>query len=415
MGARHIARPLAAVFGCSCLAGMAAGGAQGTAAAAATSPWPLQLAMRVPFEPTAFPGGGHTLLIYELYLTNFESRPLIVERVDVLAGSGVAVADAARDPGTEERLIASWTRERLNTDLHNTADQIVGDQIAGATEDAQRTLAAGSTAVLYLAVELPAAATVPPHLHHRVTTADAWIEGAAIGTHHARIPVLAPPLEGEHWVADSGPGNESHHRRQISLVGGEPRIPSRYAIDWLQLEGGAAFTGDERDNRSYHAYGKPVLAVADARVIQVRDGIPENTPGHFGKGSLAVTMTPQTIMGNSVTLDLGHGLFAYYAHLQPGSLQVSSGQRVHKGQVLARVGDSGSSFEPHLHFEVTTSAQALAGEGVPYVLDRYLAAPAPDQAMHERQRELPLSGALADFPAAAYLRKSRDGARKPGG
>src|ERR1700728_4453528 len=34
-------------------------------------PWPLQVEMRVPFEPTAFPSGPHVYLMYELHLTNF--------------------------------------------------------------------------------------------------------------------------------------------------------------------------------------------------------------------------------------------------------------------------------------------------------------------------------------------------------
>jgi hypothetical protein len=59
-------------------------------ARAATAPgaqsWPpqLQLQMQVPFEPSAFPSAGRTCLIYELYLSNFESRPVTIDRVDVL-------------------------------------------------------------------------------------------------------------------------------------------------------------------------------------------------------------------------------------------------------------------------------------------------------------------------------------------
>jgi hypothetical protein len=44
-------------------------------AAAKQAQWPLQLEMRVPFEPTAFPSGGHVYLMYELHLTNFMPMP----------------------------------------------------------------------------------------------------------------------------------------------------------------------------------------------------------------------------------------------------------------------------------------------------------------------------------------------------
>ena len=47
--------------------------------AANRPPWPLQVEMRVPFEPTAFPSGPHVYLIYELHLTNFMPMPDFAE------------------------------------------------------------------------------------------------------------------------------------------------------------------------------------------------------------------------------------------------------------------------------------------------------------------------------------------------
>jgi murein DD-endopeptidase MepM/ murein hydrolase activator NlpD len=79
----------------------------------------------------------------------------------------------------------------------------------------------------------------------------------------------------------------------------------------------------------------------------------------------------ETIAGNTITLDLGGGQFAYYMHLEPGSVRVKVGDRVRRGQTLARVGCTGDAREPHLHFEVTNSSKPLSGEGVPYLIDRY--------------------------------------------
>jgi murein DD-endopeptidase MepM/ murein hydrolase activator NlpD len=114
-----------------------------------------------------------------------------------------------------------------------------------------------------------------------------------------------------------------------------------------------------------------VLAVADGRVVTARDGLPENTPGHGDAFHPAIPITLDTIAGNTITLDIGGGQFAYYLHLQPGSVRVKAGDHVRRGQVLARVGASGDAREPHLHFEVTDSTKALAGDGVPYVIDHY--------------------------------------------
>jgi murein DD-endopeptidase MepM/ murein hydrolase activator NlpD len=126
--------------------------------------------------------------------------------------------------------------------------------------------------------------------------------------------------------------------------------------------------GEEKNNRSHFCYGAQALAVANGVVAGIRDGIPENVPG---AAKPAVELTLDTVSGNRVVLDLGRGQFAHYAHLQPGSLRVRKGQRVRTGQVLGLVGNSGGSTAPHLHFQVSRSAELVKGDGLPYVLDRF--------------------------------------------
>lgn len=343
-----------------------------------TSTWPLQLEMRVPFEPTAFPSAARVYLTYELYLTNFTNAPLTLRRIEVLD----AAADAAQP-------IAAFQGEQLAALL-----QPVG--APGEAPPKRQQLAAGGSVVVYLWIALDQAASLPKQLKHRVFTADSAAEGAMIGTHHSDLQVLASPVTGADWVASDAPSNDedNHHRRGIFLFEGHALISRRYAIDWMQMQNGATFSGDARDKRSYHAYGKPVLAVADGTVVAARDGLPDNVPGHEGF-SPAVPMTPDTIGGNTITLALGKGQFAYYLHLQPGSLQVKAGDRVKRGQVLARIGSSGDAREPHLHFQVTTSPKLLAGEGLPYLIERYRAKSGGDWQM--RRRELPLRDMLIDF------------------
>ena len=163
----------------------------------------------------------------------------------------------------------------------------------------------------------------------------------------------------------------------------------------MQVKNGALFSGDERDSRSYYSYGKEVLAVADGKVVTARDGLPDNVPGHNENFHPAVPITLETVAGNTITLDLGHGQFAHYLHLQPGSLRVKTGDRVRRGQLLARIGNSGDARGPHLHFEVATASPLVSGEGVPYVIDQYRTK--SDGTEQTRMRELPLGGTLIDF------------------
>jgi len=162
---------------------------------------------------------------------------------------------------------------------------------------------------------------------------------------------------------------------------------------WKRTRNGASFSGPEGEISSYYSYGKRVLAVANGTVLKIKDGIPDNKPGHVG--AEALNLSRETIAGNVIVLELGSGQYAYYAHLQPGSLRVKAGQRVHRGEVIALVGNSGSSFEPHLHFEVTTSPETLAGEGLPYLLDEYDAV--IDGVPEHRRRELPTRGTIVNF------------------
>jgi hypothetical protein len=180
---------------------------------------------------------------------------------------------------------------------------------------------------------------------------------------------IGPPLRGGDWMAANGPSNSSGHRRALIPVGGGAHIAQRFAIDWLQVrESGQSFEGDRLDNKNYRCYGTDALAVADAAVVAMKDGIPENIPG---ASSRAVPITLETVGGNHVILDLGGGKFAFYAHLQPGKIRVKVGDHVRKGQVIGLVGNSGNSTEPHLHFHICDRNSPLASEGLPYALTSF--------------------------------------------
>ena len=56
--------------------------------------------------------------------------------------------------------------------------------------------------------------------------------------------------------------------------------------------------------------------------------------------------------GNFVKIDHGGGVTTGYAHIVSGGISVGYGQHVSVGQVIARVGSTGTSTACHLHFEV---------------------------------------------------------------
>jgi hypothetical protein len=225
---------------------------------------------------------------------------------------------------------------------------------------------------------------------------------------------LDPPLRGARYIAGDGCCDSTRHIRATLAVNGRPFTAQRFAIDWEQLdEQGRIYVGDPKKPESYVIYGKPAYAVADARVIQVVDGLPD-TP----IGSLPANIPIEEVDGNHVVLDLGDGRYALYAHFKPRSVRVSEGQSVRRGQVLGLVGTSGNSSEPHLHFHVTDGPSPLRSNGVPYLLRHFTATrrgvstAAFDQAIIDgkpiptepvpsparREQVLPLDLWIVDFP-----------------
>ena len=170
-----------------------------------------------------------------------------------------------------------------------------------------------------------------------------------------------------------------------------------FAIDWAKIDQrGEPYSGDPLKNASYYGYGAEVLAVADAVVASIKDGIPENVPG---EKSRAVPITMGTVGGNYVILDLGNSRFAFYAHLQPGSLRVKPGDKVQRGQVLGLVGNSGNSDGPHLHFHICDANSPLGCEGLPYVFESFETRPPQlNSTAEKRERQMPMRNAVVRFP-----------------
>jgi hypothetical protein len=376
---------LAAAFLCSCTATTQTDPQRSTKERppAKPAPWPLQLEMRVPFEPAAFVNGSHHYLMYELHLTNFGQTPLTLNRIEVL--------DAGIDASQP---VATFEAEQLEGMMQSLA----GTTLSSPKEKAA--IAGGQRAIAFMLVTFDRGTHIPDRLLHRVSTVDSALSGAVIATHHTQLHLLGPPVTGANWLAEDGPSNDqnNHHRRGVVIVDGRAVDSRRYAIDWKQVRDGSSYSGDARDVRSYYAYGKAVLAVADGLVVAARDGLPENIPGHGESFHPAIPITLDTVAGNTITLDLGGGQFAFYLHLQPQSLLVKAGDRVRRGQVMARVGASGDAREPHLHFEVTTSSKLLAGEGVPYLIDCYRSSTSEGPAEHKH--ELPLDKNIVEFGEA---------------
>ncbi|MFG1346565.1 M23 family metallopeptidase [Xanthobacter autotrophicus DSM 431] len=283
-----------------------------------------------------------------------------------------------------------------------------------------RTVPPGGSAAVFLDVTFPGDAKLPERVLARVLAtrhaagpdgkpvpmpADAPLPttfsftGAPSGIGKPAV-VIAPPLRGKGWVTINGCCDSiTSHRGAIMAVNGQLRVPERFAIDFVQLNGDdRLFTGDVHALKSYAYFGAPVHSVAVGTVVNLYDGTGEQVPGGAAKG-----INPENIGGNMLVIDIGGGNFAFYAHLQPGSLKVKLGDKVKAGDVIGLLGNTGNSTAPHLHFHVMDGPSPLDANGLPYVFTAF-----------QSQGVVQIDGAdFFDKPVAAAIDRHRlDGPRQ---
>jgi len=309
------------------------------------------LLLSVPDAPVPFHGSdGRTHLVYELAITNFSSAEVAVEKVEVL-GDGVILQTL--DPATiATRLQPAGERESTGSLSKSTA------------------------ALLFLHVILEPGAPLPGQLTHRVLARvsaappgrqEITETGGQTTVDRQPVVVIGPPLEGGNYISADSCCDATRHTRAALPVNGRVWISQRMAVDWEQVDAESrVYSGPREKLESYTIFGKRVIAVADALVVNTANDQPEQFPGKFPSG---VSLTAAD--GNFVILDLGQHFYALYAHMQPGSVRVHRGDHVTRGQVIGLVGNTGNSLAPHLHFQVMSGESSFASNGLPYAIDSF--------------------------------------------
>ena len=187
------------------------------------------------------------------------------------------------------------------------------------------------------------------------------------------------PLRGE-WIAFNSPADRvpSH---------GTDMLGQRFAFDFIRVDRRKGWhvhpASSLRANlvgfpvREAYAWGQPVHMPFDGEIVDAHDGYPERTRViPFREIAVAiknaVTFDPsrlRSVVGNFVLARSGD-TFAAFAHLTTGSVSVSRGQPVRSGDVIGRVGHTGNSTAPHLHFQLMDSPDVVTARGIPCAFRR---------------------------------------------
>ena len=157
-------------------------------------------------------------------------------------------------------------------------------------------------------------------------------------------------------------------------------VPEEFALDIEKLGAHGHLYGTKGLRfTDYYRYGAAVMAAADGVVIKTANNVPEPVAAmqqtgesaksyaarHLSEEQRLFGLAPERAAGNFVLLDHGNGEYSLYAHMQRGSVPVRVGQRMKTGDVLGKLGSSGNSTDPHLHFQVCNKPAVLMCEGIP--------------------------------------------------
>ena len=127
-------------------------------------------------------------------------------------------------------------------------------------------------------------------------------------------------------------------------------------------------------NKCY-GWGKEIYAPFDGEIVRAEDGVIERNPvslkndiGYmrritklFESGAAEY----RDLAGNYIIMKKADKIYALFAHLQEKSICVKEGEIVRTGQLIGRVGHSGNSTAPHLHFQLMDNIDHEKSTGIP--------------------------------------------------
>jgi len=194
------------------------------------------------------------------------------------------------------------------------------------------------------------------------------------------------PLRGE-WTAVNTPAHRipSH---------GTDQLGQRYAYDLVRTDPARRGmhlhpAGTIRSyliggrTRECYGWGQPVHAPFDGEVVRAVDGVPERAWMHVARELALVLKNTVTfhpdeqgvaaLAGNHVILRMDDEptIHAFVAHLTTGSVAVEEGTAVRPGDLIGRVGHTGNSTAPHLHFQLMDGPDPLRAGGIPCAFRGY--------------------------------------------
>jgi murein DD-endopeptidase MepM/ murein hydrolase activator NlpD len=160
------------------------------------------------------------------------------------------------------------------------------------------------------------------------------------------------------WIVTSGGEIRDDTSAQHNL------LLQQYAYEFSGTDAaGIRYKNDGKVNEDYVGYGKEVVAPANGTIVEIIDGIRENSPG---------MRNPYAQIGNTIVIQHSSKEYSVLAFLKQGSIRVKVGDRISRGQVLAQCGSSGNATEPILHYHLQDSPRLQTAQGIKFYFERVM-------------------------------------------
>ena len=196
--------------------------------------------------------------------------------------------------------------------------------------------------------------------------------------------VIEFPRRGE-WFTEVSPADKipSHGTDKFGL---------RYAFDFIKVDWTNENHPTHNRNKSdyffkgiplesYYCFGELIYAPFSGEVVLVENSVLDGEKASwFHDQILAIRNSLffdykrdgfKSIAGNYVIIKKEEKVYAAFCHLKKDSITVKNGEKIEKGTIIGKVGHSGNSTEPHLHFQLMDSSDIENAKGIAFIFEQY--------------------------------------------
>ncbi|MEZ4672870.1 MAG: M23 family metallopeptidase [Caldilineaceae bacterium] len=172
------------------------------------------------------------------------------------------------------------------------------------------------------------------------------------------------PLRGAWWAIQGSDWSDQHKQEVFSQT---------YAMDFVKLgPENHFFRNGGLQLSDHYSWDQPVYATAGGKVAYVSFDMPDIQPG-TPPDERMFRDDPRRLLGNAVAISHANGEFSYYGCLQQLSVAVNEGEMIRRGALIGRVGNSGNSPGPHLHFHLVEGPNPFIDQGLPLKFSHFSA------------------------------------------